>query len=167
MCPRFCSLALKKGICKIHGFLGFFLLRGKKMCITNDLLRFASWYWRKENAQLSISLVLFPSIQERNLQISSLLRFSFLRLKEGIWVAHGLFAERNLQISLLLRFGFLWLKERIWETHGLLCFESLNWRKGYVYAGVSYANSFLQSKEAKGRKSLVMQISARKLRNQN
>ena len=106
--PRFCFLTLKKEKCIIHGFLGFSCFGTKKMGITNDSLRFASWYWRKDNAQLIISLVLFPSIQERNLQISSLLRFGFLRLKEGIWVTHG-------------RFGF----------------ESLNWRKECVYAGVS------------------------------
>ena len=86
----------------------FFLPEGQKFCITNDLLRFASLDWRKEYAQLIDSFVLFISIQERNLQISSLLRFGFLRLKEVIWVTHDLFG-----------------------------FESLNWRKERMYARVS------------------------------
>ena len=41
--PRFCVLTLKKRICVIHGFLRFCSLGAKKICITNDFFRFASW----------------------------------------------------------------------------------------------------------------------------
>ena len=114
-----------KGIWTRHHFRGFAFLhwRQENVC-SMDSSVFSSWGakilynqcfapfcfldWRKEYAQLIDSFVLFISIQERNLQISSILRFGFLRLKEVMWVTHDLFG-----------------------------FESLNWRKERMYARVS------------------------------
>ena len=138
ICSVFCFLRMKEGkyISNISLVL-FPLIQEKKLQISSFLRLFPwiegkgldnTWFLRFWILQMFIPG--FPRFCFLRLKERKCITHWFL----GLFTSTQ---ERKLQISSLLRFGFLRFKAGIWVTHDLFGFESLNWRKERMYARVS------------------------------